>query len=401
MPWIRRRALLIAVGFPVQYRALRCAHEAGLEVFVLGGAEAGALRYSRFCRGFAQFDGLGSDPPALNLDEMRNLIESRVSAWGTDLILPADIGAVALLGRLKGALSVRVFPVPEPEDFERLDDKWSFHHLCRQLGIAVPKSWLFPSKEALFAAARNGELPEESVVKPTRLFGEIGVRRFRAQSAMQDLAAIDYCPLMVQEFIDGVDVNCSIFACDGKSRARLSYADLPNEKRFDSDPRTLNEAERIVAYLKLNGIFNFDTRRTYAGAHYFLECNPRPFMTMHMSAQAGVNCFAAGIEGMDGAAGPAVEMAECTVRKWRGLLRAAVIPWRLTRTDFKVVKDALADPLPLAHEVFLALSRKLSSNAAHSRRSRISLAVADGVLSSMNGALRWLRGGAPIAKIKM
>jgi len=120
-----------------------------------------------------------------------------------------------------------------------------------------------------------------------------------------------------------------------------------------------------------------------------------------MSAQAGVNCFRAGIEGMDGATGPAVEMAQCTVRKWRGMLRAAAMPWRLTRTDFKVAMDALADPLPLAHEVFVALSRRLSSNVAPSWQSRMSLAIADGVLSSMNSALRWRRGGAPIAKIKM
>ena len=401
MPWARKTALLVAFGFPVQYRALRCAHDSGLNDLVLGSAEAACLRYSRFCSGFAQFEGSASELLAQNPDEMLRQVEHWASKWGASLILPADKDAVALLGKAQGALTTPVFPVPKPADFELLDDKWSFHQLCRKLSIGVPRSWIFENKDDLLASVRRDDLPSELIVKPTRLYGEIGVMRFRAHNALEDLAAINYSPIMVQEYIEGVDVNCSIVVVDGQACAKLSYVDLPLEKRFNCEPTILYQSEMIAGYLGVNGIFNFDTRRASDGEHYFLECNPRPFMSMHMSAQAGVNCFAVGIERLNGIALPTVEMAQWTVRKWRGLLRAAATPWTLTRMDLKVMRDAVSDPLPRAYEFSLALSRRLSSSRPPSRRSRFILAVVDRVLSSINGAARWLRGGASPERIKM
>jgi len=341
----RLRVLLIAFGFPIQYRALRTSVDAGADVFVLGSKESKPLKLSRYCRNFRLMDeGLVVGSHEDTSAKLRQ-IQQCCAEWKIDLILASDKWSVQLLGRLKPALNTAVFPVPEPDQFELLDNKWRFYQLCKQLSIPVPQSWYFESKDALLQAIGEGKLPDALIAKPLQLYGEIGIQKFSARSAQSDL-------------------NCAIVGFDGNCLARLSYVERLQEKQFGCETAILNHAERIVKEMGLSGIYNFDTRRTDQGKFVFFECNPRPYMTMQMTAQAGINCITVMLRALAGKADPVANMPECTIGRWRGLLRAAVIPWKAGPRNRTAILDCLKDPLPLLPQVAEFVKGKISGKVA-------------------------------------
>jgi hypothetical protein len=359
-------ALLLAIGyaaegFRVQYGAIRCASMAGLNIYVLGTPEAAVLRYSRYCQAFTELKGWQG-----RLEDQVELIETSinkaVSDHGIDIILPADRDSTCALGMLKERLGISVFPVPANASFKRIDDKWTFRDLCMELGVPTPRSWLFETKEDLLAASRGGDIPEQLIVKPTRLSGQRGVMKVGHNDLEAQLRKVDYVPILLQEFIDGVDYHCTIVAMDGRSLGKLTYVDRPEAKYFGCDADILLEAEKIVNRLKLNGILNFDTRRTATGEIYFLECNPRPFMSMQMCAQAGINCIEIGMHAIEGGSDTPIVMKTKSIRKWRGMIREGFLPWKLSKDDWRKIKDTVLDPVQMLYEISEFANRKLLSN---------------------------------------
>lgn len=360
----RLRILLLAYGFPIQYRALRTATDAGADVFVLGAREAKSLRLSRYCRAFRLLkEDAGGDAKA-NHSLLTDQIRQGCADWQIDLILAGDRWAVELLGKLGAIFPVAVFPMPEPEQFQVLDNKWRFYQICKRLEIPVPQSWYFESKEALFQAAAAGELPEKLIAKPLQMYGEIGIQRFSARAAERDLAQLDYAPFLVQEFVAGADTNCVLVVLEGRVLARLSYVEHLTEKQFGCDEEILGHVERLARELNLSGIYNFDTRRTESGRVYFFECNPRPFLSMHMVAQAGINCISVMLQALAGKQAPVANMQRCTIGRWRGLLRMMAAPWRASAQNRQAILDCIQDPLPLWPQIVDFIKGKISGKIA-------------------------------------
>lgn len=386
-----RRALIVAFGFPVQYRALRCAVSAGLRVFVLGTPDAIALSYSRYCSGFMWMNTT-EEQDAGQLSVVESEIREAIARFRIDLVIAADRDSVWCLGQLKDRIGVPVFPVPSTGDFEVLDDKWAFRELCTGLKIRTPRSWKFDDKRALLAAARNGEFPERIVVKPPRLWGGRGIITLRSQQLERGLKGIDYSPIIVQEFIEGEDCFCTLVTVKGKTAARLTCIDRPDAKYFGCEATVWEDAARICEHLRLDGIFCYDTRLGLDGKTYFLECNPRPFLSMQMCEQGGLNCIGSGILAMDGVTRLPAEMPVNTLKKWRGLVHAAFAPSTLTRKDRHRLMDTLRDPIPVLYELSETMNRRFPPGAAFVKVHRVSMRIENYLLASFGGAIRCVLG---------
>lgn len=393
-----RNALLVAFGFPVQYRALRCATMAGFNVHLLAAEEAGGLRYSRYCQSFTLVPGMQGRQEE-ELPELERAIKEAVARYDIEIVLPADRDAIWCLSQLKDRLGVPVFPVPEVNAFNRIDDKWTFRDLCMELGVPTPRSWIFETDEELLAFAKLGELPDQLIVKPTRLSGEAGVVKVARWNLAERLKTIEYRPLLVQEFIPGVDYHCTIVSVKGDGHAALTYVDRPEAKYFGCEADIRTYAEQIISHLKLDGIFNFDSRRTPEGKIYFLECNPRPFMSMHMCAQAGINCFEVGIRAMKGTADAPIIMDVKSLKKWRGLMGGLLQPWKLSRGDWGRLFDTLRDPVPALYEVSEHLSNRGAAKVPSAGLKRFLSSATKTALSSAGNAVRLLFGPARRVRI--
>jgi len=350
-----RRVLMVSALYGMPYRVLRCAAATGAEVFVLGGPAARGLAYSRFCKRFEEasvpIDGLGRE-------DLLHAINRQVEALGVDCVVPGDPPSTRSLIVLRDRIRARVFPSPNLETFDLLNDKARFHRYCASAGVPTPRTWLFECTRSLRDAIAAGTLPAKTIAKPLSRSGGEGCVVLDGQAARSRLAEIDYAPIVVQEFIEGEDVCASVFCSKGDVIAFVAYQFGRDIYRTLAAPRIRSEIEKLLRPLDVEGVFGFDLRRDRKGRIYFVECNPRVTFRIAMSMLAGVNFIALGTNGAPCEAIDSAGPRERTVRGPKALLVALARPWRIEQESLRALRFTLADPVPyLREELAYAIDR--------------------------------------------
>jgi predicted ATP-grasp superfamily ATP-dependent carboligase len=351
--------LLLAFGFQVQYRVVRCAAAAGMKVFVLGTPEAAVLRTSRYCSRFLAAPNCNADNKGLYLERWRQRIEECAANHEIGLVVAGDTQATSILALLSSRLSVPTYPVPSHASFELLHDKWTFYKLCNELGFRTPQSWLFQNKAALAAALRASELPEHLIAKPTRQSGSAGVLPFHKREAGKYLARIDYEPILLQEYISGQTTCLSIFVEKGETRIVVGYFRRRQQLTFATNDTFLSYASGIGAHLRTDGLLNFDAQITDEGDVYLLECNPRMYLNLDFAALAGLNFISEGLR-VWGNENEPLRVADQQIRTLWGFCKTLVTPWRMQGGDMRMAAYRLADPVPLVVEIARLLLARVS-----------------------------------------
>lgn len=341
----RYNVLMISDNFRFAYRILRSFHAAGVNVHVLGASGSRGLRYSRFCASFQ--DRVGSCRGDLGplIEEVNALIVRK----GIDLVISGDHTVMRPLIVMARSLKAPCFPTPSVEQFDLLNNKWSFTQLCQSLGLRCPRSRLFDGRFALRRAIESGEVALPLVAKPLDCDGGRGVLPVLRMDDLHRLDAIEYEPIIVQEFIDGDDVAASVYCDHGEIRAFIAHKRKLATYFTLVSPEMRAGIQKIVAATGAQGVLNFDMRVAFDGAVHWLECNPRFFFWIHMSMLAGVPFAEFGLPNWP-VSGSRTVPPGTDVR----FLKASVIellrPWRLTRRDFGYLRFVLADPVPWARE---------------------------------------------------
>jgi len=343
--------LLLATDYITPYRVLRCAAASGAEVYVLGNAGAWPLRWSRYCRGLIVSERIihGERDESLALE-----INCLVRELQLDLIVPADAPCARALIASRDLLDARCFPLPTLAQFDLLNDKWSFAQLCRALQIAHPATQLLGDITAVRRALAVETVRLPLILKPLGRCASSGIRVLRTRADLQQLEAINYRPILLQQFLSGEDIGASVYAAGGAIRAFIAHRLCGGEYRTFRDDRIYAAIGRLVAELRLDGVYNFDMIRMHDGSVFYLECNPRFFYKIDLSMLAGVNFFACGLSQTrnDAAALPAApRMApEGAVRFPKALLRRLLLSGHCSRRDWALTRHLLADPVPWVME---------------------------------------------------
>lgn len=340
------RLLLLATLFGMPYRVLRCAQAAGAHVWVCGTAGARGLRLSRHCRAFVptgravdgRFDaGLADE------------LNAHIERLDVDLILPGDAPSTRSLIAIREHLHTACFPMPQLEQFDRLNNKWEFTQLCATLQIRCPRTWLFEDTRALARALAlhpHGAL----IAKPLALDGGLGVIRLGSEHALSELQACGYRPILVQDFIDGADIGASALCEAGAVRTFIAHGLQHHVYTACFDGAICRDVSRIARHLHITGLLNFDLRLTPDGQVFYLECNPRIFWKITMSMLAGINFIAAALPGAGASQVPARLPQPVAVRFPRAMLRALPTPWKLDRTAWRTLRFLYSDPVPHLRE---------------------------------------------------
>jgi predicted ATP-grasp superfamily ATP-dependent carboligase len=145
------------------------------------------------------------------------------------------------------------------------------------------------------------ELPV--LVKPRLAGGGVGIEKFTDPEDL--LKKISREPdfferFIIQTYIDGEDIDCSVLCKDGQILAytiqRALYSDTngsflaPDAIEFLHHSDVLNVATKLTSVLKWNGIAHIDMRKQAAdGQVAIIEINPRFWGSMEGSLHAGVN----------------------------------------------------------------------------------------------------------------
>jgi biotin carboxylase len=326
------RILLLAAGFAAQYRVLRCAAALGADVCVLGTGAARSLALSRYCLGFRSFSFDSIDPV-----RAAQMLDEEARRWRADIVLPGDLATTKFLARVRPHLRTTAFPLPDADALDSLGAKDRFMEVCRCLDIPHPEGIVFADRAALLEAVATKTVALPAIVKPLALAGGMGVARLDAANLLEIAARIDYAPILLQRFIEGIDRCITVYCREGQVLKQAIYEHPGGVFRFVEDPELARLAARFASEMNLTGVINFDARIDADGRMWMIECNPRFYFNMDVAMVAGLNFADWRVE--------TASVGECVVRIPNALLRG-VLRLRLpSSADLKMLWHWLKDPL--------------------------------------------------------
>lgn len=236
------------------------------------------------------------------LYELCQRVKSREGA--APALLP--VGAVTL-GQLAVARDrfgeVCGLAIPTPEQLDTFNDKASVAQLAQSLGIPVPQAFVMAADETVeqFAA----RIPYPCVVKP--LCGEklglsaaqrYGIARKPEEltGLYQKFAALAGQPPLVQEYLSGGALGCSVLAKEGKVLASLCHRRVREYPvsggpsaccRCVNQPELVEMVSKMVAASGYTGLAMFEFKENGRGEPRLLEINPRIWGTFPLTRVSG------------------------------------------------------------------------------------------------------------------
>ena len=287
--------LLLGTSAALTIATAYCLEDAGMDFELVSTGRYPSTATLRNCRGSAQVtsDAVRGDDPAL-LATLQRAVELAPEI----VIVPAGLPATFYLSRHQHELPARnVFPVPEPDLLELLNDKWRFAALLGELGVAHPATVLVTDVADVEMSVPEGK----AVVKPLAAEGSSGIRVVDSKAEVADtvgrVAAAGLLPVLVQEHIPGDDMGVSVVADKGRVLCSIVQKyEGDGRVTFLERPDAVTMATTVIEATGTSGVFNFDLRRDErTDGLLMLECNPRNYASSHKSAYAGMNPVEVGI----------------------------------------------------------------------------------------------------------
>ncbi len=268
----------------------------GVKLHVLSNIPRPAVRFSRFVATFHQYTNPCQE--AAQVDEILRVCQT----VGVDVLLPITENSGRLLSRHRDAFAgqVNLAPLPPAELLETVSNKSHLAVLLNQHGLPSPATLQFRSLKKTESALSQLDFP--ILFKPVVSGGGSGIRRFDAPTALLEFLrghkpAPGACVL--QSFIPGCDVDCSVLCCGGRILAHTVQMSLrPRKNPFATDDaieitphaNALAVVGKTMAVLRWEGIAHLDLREDGRNGNiYIVDFNPRFWLTLLGSLAAGVN----------------------------------------------------------------------------------------------------------------
>ncbi len=266
-----------------------------LKIYVLANDPAATIRYSRYTYKFFSFPK--EEGHAGRLAAIKKILNTEK----IDLILPIDQPTIRFLSE-NGSELLKYAPIsllPTPEAFDIAADKWLLAEWLKKNKLPVPLTLLYQNNETFEQNLLNFSFP--ALIKPLRGDGGIGIKFFDDPESL-----IVYCKdripseeYMVQSFIMGYDIDCSVLCQDGIILASTI------QKRIIADPfyfgqtmnidflfdnNVYNVVKEVITGLNWSGVVHFDLRYDEKDNQVkVIEMNPRFWGSVVGSMNAGVN----------------------------------------------------------------------------------------------------------------
>ncbi len=161
--------------------------------------------------------------------------------------------------------------------------------VCERFGVPHPKGALYLDRASLLSAIDGGRVRLPAMFKPLNRAGGIGVVKADADTAHALAAAIEYAPILVQDFIDGDDRSISVFCRGGEIKKEVVYSHPDGVFHFHDEPELSRLVHELAEAMKLDGVINFDARVDRDGKVPLIECNWALLHSMDAIMIAGIN----------------------------------------------------------------------------------------------------------------
>lgn len=277
---------------------VRClAQVSNLKLHILSNDPWAALRFSRHRHTYHFRPRKDYDNPYLET------ISQVVTQTGANVFLPTDEPAIQFASTHLQSLTqmAAVPPIPDPETFEKVTDKWLLAKLLKENHIPGPATILYTADECFEQDLRELQFPV--LIKPTKGRGGEGIKRFDNPTDLlkhiEDVIKGSSLQYIVQSFVPGYDVDCSLLAKDGKILVYTIQKGLVAGSQsfsasagidFVENNQVFDVVSRLVSVTKWNGIAHLDLRYdSQENQVKILELNARYWGSLIGSLIVGVN----------------------------------------------------------------------------------------------------------------
>jgi predicted ATP-grasp superfamily ATP-dependent carboligase len=334
------------------------------------------LRYTWLLSSYMEVDFSGADDNKF-VESVNRLAESTPDI----VLIPADCDSARMVNRMRQQLKMSIMPTPDSAMLDCLDNKWRFYQFCKEHGLNAPASRLLLDKHDIDLAFLAHDPGFPFVVKPLDQAGSKGVlviscvEEFR--SKILDNDAYQFAPLIVQRYIDGVDVGLNLLSIKGRVTAlAVQQRRYPQHEAakidFLSNPYLEHVAHTICRHSGYDGVMNVDARiERDTGKIFLFECNPRFWRSLLASAWCGLNFVAEAIDASAGSEKVHTLSSGCANTFYHPLFRPSL--WRYGLFDRghrgRLVRAMMHDVCLLGSSVvFTVTGERAPPSAASGRR---------------------------------
>jgi predicted ATP-grasp superfamily ATP-dependent carboligase len=268
--------------------------ESNIRYFFLTKDKHDSIRFSRHVSKFIPYPGQETEELALQA-----IIDS-INKTKADVLLPVGIDTIRLVSKHKETLSklISCAPVPGVEAFDTAHDKWLLAQWLKENDVPHPSTTLFTSSHNVEELISSVEFP--IIVKPRNGSGGVGIYIFREVNKFREWYA-DFKhteDLIVQSYIKGHDIDCSILCQEGKVLAHtiqksIKYSEdypWPYGLEFLEHSEILGIAEDVARKFNWSGVVHIDLRYDEVEQRTkLIEMNPRFWASVNASVFSGVN----------------------------------------------------------------------------------------------------------------
>jgi D-aspartate ligase len=268
----------------------------GIKIHVMSSIKWNPLRFSKYVSKFKYY------PKVANDEKWLHQINTEIEKNKIDIVMPIfEIGIRRIIkNKASLAQSALLVPLPDLETFTTVINKWKLACYCENNKIPVPKSFLYTPGEVISASTFEG-IKFPVIIKPLEGFGGgIGIEIFKnIEDLLKHLREKADQLIIVQNFIKGYDIDCSILAKDGKILAHTIQQGyiagaspfMPQiGLEFVNNPVLFGVVEKLITSLKWDGVAHLDLRYDEEVNEYkIIELNPRFWGSLDASYLMGIN----------------------------------------------------------------------------------------------------------------
>lgn len=229
---------------------------------------------------------LAADP-----DAVVKAASTRAGAHHYDLIVPLNDDTLRwiLQSELSDDEKLQLLPVHSKDDFQHIASKIGLAVALQRHGIAIPRFEVARDADEIRQCIERIGLPV--LIKIDFSGGGNGTFDCSRAADLEALAPrISQYPVLVQQKISGIEIDCSAFFCDNKL-IFFNYASIDDREagQFSSSsvrtytqlgavgPDAFDEIRRIGAALGANGFANITCIQSADDGHrYYFEADLRP-----------------------------------------------------------------------------------------------------------------------------
>lgn len=328
-----------------------------LHILSDGRASQDPVRFSRYK---SSYSTLQTDNDTQRLE----LVCQAVERTGADIVMAIREPMVRFVSAHSEALReiAAVPPTPRLDVLGKVVNKWQLAAMLKEHGFPCPPTIPFTAVDELEQSL--GDLSFPILLKPVRGQGGEHIQCFDNPAAL--LACLNANPgfsnkYIVQSYINGYDVSCSVLCRNGQILAYTIHKGLIPRRfayskviQFTEDPQVFDLVERLMSTLEWSGIANLDFRYDEGdGLPKLVDVNARYWSTLLGSLSVGVNfphlaCLAA----LDSPfprpkfrLEPFVLSEIGVMQKLKYYLRRSNVKFGFGQTHLKYI---LTDPIPVA-----------------------------------------------------